>query len=285
MRYGVTMFATDQTWRIDEVALEAEARGFSSLWVPEHTHIPTSRTTPPPTGEAVLAEGYKRMFDPFVALAAAGARTSRIRLGTGIALIAQHEPIATAKAIATLDHLTDGRVDLGIGFGWNIDEMRSHGIDPARRRAQVREHVLAMRSLWTDEVAEFHGEFVDLPPSWAWPKPTQAGGPPVLLGSAPAPKAFAAIAEYCDGWLPIGGAGIRQALPALRAACDAVGRDAASLSITPFGTLFEPGKLEYYESLGIREVVLRLPAGTRDHVLPELDRLAAATGISAASTD
>jgi probable F420-dependent oxidoreductase len=285
MRYGVTMFATDQTWRIDEVALEAEARGFSSLWVPEHTHIPTSRTTPPPTGEAVLAEGYKRMFDPFVALAAAGARTSRIRLGTGIALIAQHEPIATAKAIATLDHLTDGRVDLGIGFGWNIDEMRSHGIDPARRRARVREHVLAMRSLWTDEVAEFHGEFVDLPPSWAWPKPTQAGGPPVLLGSAPAPKAFAAIAEYCDGWLPIGGAGIRQALPALRAACDAVGRDPASLSITPFGTLFEPGKLEYYESLGIREVVLRLPAGTRDHVLPELDRLAAATGISAASTD
>jgi probable F420-dependent oxidoreductase len=285
MRYGVTMFATDQTWRIDEVALEAEARGFSSLWVPEHTHIPTSRTTPPPTGEAVLAEGYKRMFDPFVALAAAGARTSRIRLGTGIALIAQHEPIATAKAIATLDHLTDGRVDLGIGFGWNIDEMESHGIDPARRRAQVREHILAMRSLWTDEVAEFHGEFVDLPPSWAWPKPTQAGGPPVLLGSAPAPKAFAAIAEYCDGWLPIGGAGIRQALPALRAACEAVGRDPASLSITPFGTLFEPGKLEYYESLGIREVVLRLPAGTRDHVLPELDRLAAATGNSAATTD
>ena len=278
MRYGVTLFATDQTWRIDEVAVEAEARGFASIWVPEHTHIPTSRRTPPPTGDAVLAEGYKRMFDPFVALAAAGARTSTIRLGTGIALIGQHEPIATAKTIATLDHLTGGRVDLGIGFGWNVDEMESHRIDPARRRELVREHVLTMRTLWTDEVAEFHGEFVDLAPSWAWPKPVQAGGPPVLLGSAPAPKAFAAIAEYCDGWLPIGGAGIREALPALHAACERVGRDPSTLSITPFGTLYEPAKLDYYESLGIDEVVLRLPAGGRDEVLPELDRLAAATG-------
>lgn len=281
MRYGVTIFATDQTWRIDEVAVEAEARGFHSLWVPEHTHIPVSRKTPPPTGDAVLAEGYKRMFDPFIALAAAGARTTHIRLGTGIALIAQHEPIATAKTVATLDHLTGGRVDLGIGFGWNVDEMESHGIDPARRRELVREHVLTMRTLWTDDVAEFHGEHVNLEPSWSWPKPTQAGGPPVLLGSAPAPKAFAAIAEYCDGWLPIGGAGIREALPALHAACEQVGRDPATLSITPFGTLYEPGKLEYYESLGIGEVVLRLPAGTRDEVLPALDRLAAATGIAA----
>ncbi len=277
MRYGVTMFATDQTWRIDEVAVEAEAHGFASLWLPEHTHIPTSRKTPPPTGDAVLAEGYKRMIDPFVALAAAGARTERIRLGTGIALIAQREPIATAKAIATLDHLTGGRVDLGIGFGWNTDEMESHGIDPARRRDRAREHVLTMRTLWSDEVAEFHGEFVDLAPSWAWPKPTQHGGPPVLLGSAPAPKAFAAIAEYCDGWLPIGGAGIREAIPALHAACEAIGRDPASLSITPFGTLYEPAKLEYYESLGIEEVVLRLPAGDRDEVLAELDRLSAVT--------
>ncbi|MFM8303058.1 MAG: TIGR03619 family F420-dependent LLM class oxidoreductase [Actinomycetota bacterium] len=278
MRYGVTMFATDRTWRVDELAVAAEDRGFSSLWLPEHTHIPTSRRTPPPTGDAELPEGYKRTLDPFVALAAAGARTERIRLGTGIALVAQHEPIATAKAVATLDYLTGGRVDLGIGFGWNIDEMESHGIDPVRRRERVREHVLAMRALWTDEVAEFHGEFVDLAPSWAWPKPTRAGGPPVLLGSAPAPRAFAAIAEYCDGWLPVGGAGIREALPALRAACEAVGRDPASLSITPFGTLYEAGKVEYYESLGIEEVVLRLPAGGRDEVLGELDRLAAEAG-------
>jgi probable F420-dependent oxidoreductase len=276
VRYGVTMFATDRTWRIDEVAVAAEARGFASLWIPEHTHIPVSRKTPPPTGDAVLAEGYKRMLDPFVALAACGARTERIRLGTGIALIAQREPIVTAKAVATLDHLTGGRVDLGIGFGWNVDEMESHGVDPARRRDVVREHVLTMRALWTDDVAEFHGDHVDLPPSWSWPQPVQGGGPPVLLGSAPAPKAFAAIADYCDGWLPIGGAGIREALPALHSACEAVDRDPATLSIIPFGTLYEPGKVDYYESLGIDHVVLRVPAAGRDDVLPELDRLATA---------
>ncbi|MFA5884328.1 MAG: LLM class F420-dependent oxidoreductase [Acidimicrobiia bacterium] len=283
MRYGVTIFATDQTWRADEVAVEAEARGFASLYIPEHTHIPTSRKTPPPTGEAELADGYKRTLDPFIALAAAGARTERIRLGTGIALIGQREPIVTAKAIATLDYLTGGRVDLGIGFGWNIDEMENHGIDPARRRELVREHVLALRALWTDDVAEFHGDFVDVAPTWSWPKPVQAGGPPVLLGSAPAPKALAAVAEYCDGWMPIGGAGIREALPTLHEACAAVDRDPASVTIVPFGTLYEPGKLEYYESIGVDEVVLRVPAGGRDVVLPELDRLAAATGISAGS--
>jgi probable F420-dependent oxidoreductase len=282
VRYGVTIFATDQTWRADEVAVEAEARGFASLYIPEHTHIPTSRTTPPPTGEAELAEGYKRTLDPFIALAAAGARTERIRLGTGIALIGQREPIVTAKAIATLDYLTGGRVDLGIGFGWNIDEMENHGIDPARRRELVREHVLALRALWTDDVAEFHGDFVDVAPSWSWPKPVQGGGPPVLLGSAPAPKALAAVAEYCDGWMPIGGAGIREALPALQEACAAVDRDPATVTIVPFGTLYEPGKLEYYESIGVDEVVLRVPAGGRDVVLPELDRLAAATGIAPA---
>ena len=283
MRYGVTIFATDQTWRADEVAVEAEARGFASLYIPEHTHIPISRTTPPPTGEAELAEGYKRTLDPFIALAAAGARTERIRLGTGIALIGQREPIVTAKAIATLDYLTGGRVDLGIGFGWNLDEMENHGIDPRRRRELVREHVLALRALWTDDVAEFHGDFVDVAPSWSWPKPVQAGGPPVLLGSAPAPRALAAVAEYCDGWMPIGGAGIREAIPALAAACEAVDRDPATVTIVPFGTLYEPGKLEYYESIGVHEVVLRVPAGGRDVVLPELDRLAAATGITPAA--
>ncbi len=281
MRYGITIFATDQVWRIDEVAVEVEARGFTSLWIPEHTHIPTSRRTPPPTGDAVLAEDYKRMLDPFVALAAAGARTSSIRLGTGISLIAQREPIVTAKAIATLDLLTGGRVELGIGFGWNVDEMEHHGIDPATRRDRTREHVGAMRALWTEEVAEYHGDHVDFSPSWCWPKPVQPGGPPVMLGSAPAPKALAAVAAWCDGWLPIGGAGIRTALPDLHAACAAVGRDPASVRIVPFGTLFEPGKLDYYSSIGIEEVVLRVPAADRDTVLAELDRLATETASTA----
>lgn len=278
MRYGLTMFATDTTWRIDDLAVAAEERGFASLYIPEHTHIPVSRRTPPPTGEAELPEGYKRTLDPFVALAAAGARTTRIRLGTGIALLAQREPIVTAKAIATLDLLTDGRIDLGIGFGWNVDEMENHGVDPTRRRERVRETVLALRALWTDDVAAYAGDQVRIAPSWSWPKPVQAGGPPVLLGSAPGPKALAAVAEYCDGWMPIGGAGIRDALPTLHAACAAVGRDPASVTIVPFGTLYEPGKLDYYAAIGITEVVLRLPAGTRDEVLPELDRLATATG-------
>ena len=274
MRFGITIFATDKSWRIDELAPEVEARGFSSLYIPEHTHIPTSRRTPPPTGDAVLAEPYKHMLDPFVALSAAAAVTERIRLGTGIALIGQREPIVTAKAIATLDHLSDGRAELGIGFGWNVDEMEHHGIDPARRRDLVREHVLAMRALWTEDEAEFHGEFVDFTPSWQWPKPVQPGGPPVLMGGAPGPKLFDAIAEYCDGWLPIGGAGVREALPALEAACARFDRDPASVRLVPFGTLYDPGKVEYYAALGIEEIVLRVPSAGADRVLPLLDRYA-----------
>jgi probable F420-dependent oxidoreductase len=274
VRFGVTIITTDLVWRIDELAPEIEARGFTSFYVPEHTHIPTSRVTPPATGEDELAEHYKRMLDPFIALAAASSVTTTLRLGTGIALVAQREPIVTAKEIATLDWLSGGRIELGIGSGWNVDEMGHHGIDPARRRDVLREHVLAMRALWTDDEAEFHGEFVDFSPSWQWPKPVQPGGPPVLMGGAPGPKLFAAIAEYCDGWLPFGGAGVREALPGIRDACERIGRDPATLRIIPFGTYYDAGKVNYYETLGIEEIVLRVPAGTRDPVLAELDRLA-----------
>jgi probable F420-dependent oxidoreductase len=274
VRFGVTIITTDLVWRIDELAPEIEARGFTSFYIPEHTHIPTSRITAPATGEDELAEHYKRMLDPFVALAAASSVTTDLRLGTGIALLAQREPIVTAKTIATLDYLSNGRVELGIGYGWNVDEMVHHGVDPARRRDLVRDHVLAMRALWTDDEAEFHGEFVDFSPSWQWPKPVQTGGPPVLMGGAPGPRLFAAIAEFCDGWLPFGGAGVRDALPGLREACERIGRDPAELRIIPFGTFYDAGKVDYYASLGIEEIVLRVPAGTRDPVLAELDRLA-----------
>ena len=274
MRFGVTIITTDLVWRVDELAPEIEARGFTSFYVPEHTHIPTSRVTPPATGEDELAEHYKRMLDPFIALAAASSVTKTLRLGTGIALIAQREPIVTAKEIATLDWLSNGRIELGIGSGWNVDEIQQHGVDPTRRRDVLREHVLAMRALWTDEEAEFHGEFVNFASSWQWPKPVQAGGPPVLMGGAPGPKLFASIAEYCDGWLPFGGAGVRDALPGLHEAFERVGRDPTSLRIIPFGTFYDAGKVDYYASLGIEEIVLRVPAGTRDPVLAELDRLA-----------
>jgi probable F420-dependent oxidoreductase len=268
------MFATDVSISVHELAREAEARGLQSLFIPEHTHIPTSRRTPPPTGDAELAEEYRRTVDPFVALAAAATVTETIRLGTGIALVAQREPIVTAKAIATLDQVSGGRFDFGIGFGWNHDEMEQHGVDPATRRALTREHVLAMKALWTEDVASYDGEIVHLAPSWSWPKPVQAGGPPILIGGSAGPKLFAHIAEYADGWIPIGGAGVRAALEDLALACERVGRDVADLRIVPFGTIPDPGKVEYYESIGVTEIVLRVPTGDADTVLPVLDSFA-----------
>ncbi|MEU8797005.1 LLM class F420-dependent oxidoreductase [Spirillospora sp. NPDC048819] len=270
MRLGITMFATDQTMEPHELAGEAEDRGFASLYVPEHTHIPVSRETAPPTGDAALPDEYARTLDPLVSLAAAAAVTERITLGTGILLPAQRDPIVTAKAVATLDRLSRGRFALGIGYGWNAEEGAAHGVPWKRRRAMVREHVLAMRALWTDEEASFHGEFVGFDASWSWPKPS--GRVPVLLGGAPGPTLFAHIAEYGDGWLPIGGAGIREALPGLRRACEEAGRP--MVPIVPFGTVPTPEKLAYYASLGIEEVVLRVPAGGRDAVLPLLDEYA-----------
>lgn len=276
MRYGVTMFITDLTIGPAALARALEDRGFASLYVPEHTHIPVSRRTPPPTGDAELAEEYKRTLDPFVALAMAAAVTERLEVGTGISLVAQRDPIVTAKEVATLDRCSGGRFVFGIGFGWNEDELADHGVTMPDRRAVVRERMLAMRALWRDEVATFEGEHVSLPPSWSWPKPTRPEGPPVLIGGAAGPKLFAHVAEYADGWIPIGGAGVRAALGDLARACEAVDRDPASLRIVPFGTLPDPGKLEYYASLGIEEVVLRLPGSTDDEAYRRLDRLAAA---------
>jgi probable F420-dependent oxidoreductase len=274
MKLGITMFATDQSIDVVALARAAEARGFASLYIPEHTHIPTSRRTPPPTGDAELPEEYKRTVDPLVALAAAASVTSTITLGTGIALIAQRDPIVTAKEVATLDRLSGGRFVLGIGFGWNVEEMADHGVDYRRRRAIVREKMLAMQALWSQERAAFAGEFVRFEESWSWPKPVQQPRPPVLIGGAPGPTLFAHIAEYADGWIPIGGAGVRQALPDLHRAAAAAGRDPAALRVVPFGTIPDAGKLDYYAALGITEVVLRLPSAPADRVLPVLDRYA-----------
>jgi probable F420-dependent oxidoreductase len=271
---GVTIFATDRSMGLVELAREAEARGFHSLYVPEHTHIPTSRRTPPPTGDAVLPEEYRRTLDPTVALAAAAAVTSRIRLGTGVALVAQHDPLVLAKALATLDLVSGGRLVLGVGYGWNREEMESHGVVYARRREVVREKMLAMQALWSQEVAEFRGEHVRFEPSWQWPKPVQQPRPTVLIGGAPGPKLFAHVAEWADGWLPIGGAGIRAALPELRAAFAARGRDPALLHVVPMGVVPDEAKLEHYASIGVTEAVLRLPSAPRDAVLPLLDAYA-----------
>lgn len=271
MHVGVTMFATDRTMPVADLAVAAEERGFHSLYVPEHTHIPVSRETPPPTGGDVLDEGYTRTLSPWVVLATAAAGTSRIRLGTGVALVAEHDPIALAKDIATLDLVSGGRAVLGVGFGWNREELADHGVDYATRRDVVREHVLTMQALWRDEVASFTGTHVRLSPSWSWPKPVQQPRVRTLLGGAPGPKLFAHIAEWADGWMPIGGAGLSSALPDLRRALEEAGRDPSALHVVPFGTVPDDGKLDHYRTLGVTEVVLRLPAAPADQVLPVLD--------------
>ncbi len=270
MRHGITIFATDQTMDTATLAREVEDRGFDSLYLPEHTHIPISRLTPPPTGDAELPDEYRRTLDPFVALASAAAVTEHIRLGTGIALPAQREPIVTAKAVATLDHLSGGRAVLGVGFGWNQDELADHGVSMADRRDVAREVVLTMQALWTQEVASFDGTHIHLSPSWAWPKPVH-GHLPVLLGGSPGPKLFAHIAEYGDGWMPVGGAGLSTAIPELRRVVSEAGRDPATLEIVPFGSIPDPGKLEHFASIGVTECIFRVPSTTADVVLPILD--------------
>ena len=274
MDLGLTLFLTDTSITPIELAREAEDRGYSSLWVPEHTHIPTSRRTPAPMGEPIAYE-YLHSLDPFVAMAQIAAVTTTLRVGTGIALLAERDPIVTAKEVATLDHLSDGRLHLGIGYGWNIEELENHGGSKATRRAVVRERVLAMQALWGDERASFHGEHVQMEEAWAWPKPRQQvrgrTGVPVLVGGAPGPILFEHIAEFGDGWIPVGGAGVASAIEDLHAAARKVGRDPAELTVVPFGTLPDQGKLDHYESLGITETVLRLPAAGRDEVLRALD--------------
>lgn len=276
MRYGVTIFPTDVSIDMTELARACEDRGLDSIWVPEHTHIPTSRRTPwpvDPSGHTAIQERYKRSLDPLVALTAAAALTDRVRLGTGILLAAQRDPIVTAKALASLDHLSAGRLTVGIGFGWNEDEMNHHGVDYKRRRDQGREHVLAMRRLWEDDEAEFHGEFVDFSPSWTWPKPVQQPLP-ILLGGAAGPTLFHHIAEYAEGWIPIGGRGLREALPRLQEAVADAGRDPKELEVVPVGVIPDQGKLDHYEALGCTEVAFELPSAPAEKVLPVLDRYA-----------
>jgi probable F420-dependent oxidoreductase len=276
MQIGVTLFQTDQGPPPAVVAHAAEERGFASYFVPEHTHIPISRATPwPMNPDTDLPESYSRTLDPYVGLATAAAVTSRIRLGTGVALVAEHDPIALAKTIATLDVLSGGRFTWGIGFGWNKEEMADHGVAFTERRDIVREYVEAATALWRDEdVASYDGKYAHVSPSWVWPKPVQQPRPPVLLGGAAGPKLFAAIAEWADGWLPIGGSGLRAALPQLQEAWTAAGRDGTP-TVMPYGVLPEPGKLAYYADLGITDVVVNLDEGDEATVLRSLDRNAA----------
>ncbi len=268
MKIGLTMFATDKAINPVELAVEAEARGFASLWLPEHTHIPASRATPFPGG-IDLPERYYRSMDTPTVLAACASVTKTIELGAGIWLAAQHEPIAAAKAWATLDVLSNGRARFGIGYGWNVEEMNHHNVEYKTRRAQSREHVLAMKALWADEKASYSGDFVNFSESFSWPKPVN-GDIPTYIGGGAGPKMFGHVAEYGDGWIPIGGAGIRQALPDLHEAWAAAGRDGTP-EVIPFGTMPNAGKMEMYAELGCAEVVLNVEPHDRDSVLAQLD--------------
>ena len=271
MKIGITIQSTDKAMHPVEVARESEARGFHSLYVPEHTHIPTSRRTPAPTGTDVLPEEYLRSPDPYIALAAAASVTQSILLGTGIGLPAQHDPITFAKQISTLDWVSRGRFVFGIGYGWNHEEMENHGIVVRHRRARVRETMLAMQALWANDVASFEGEFVRFEASWQWPKPIQQPRPRILIGGAAGPTLFSHIAEYADGWMPFGGAGMSAELDKLRSVFAERGRDLDELQIVPMGVFPSDGKLTYFERMGVTETVLRIPAASRDEVLPVLD--------------
>ncbi|MDQ3385356.1 MAG: LLM class F420-dependent oxidoreductase [Actinomycetota bacterium] len=278
MDIGVMLFPTDRSIGPVELARAVEERGLHSLYFPEHTHIPVIRRTPYPAG-GELPEEYKRTHDPFLALTAAAVATERIQLGTGVCLVAQRDPIVTAKAVASLDVLSGGRFVFGIGVGWNEDEMGHHGVDPRRRRAVAREHVLAMKALWTQEEASFEGEHVHLEPSWSWPKPVQRPHPPILLGGAGGPVTFRHVVEYCDGFMPIGGRGVvRDRITELRQVALEAGRDPDALLLKVFGVRPKPDTLQDYADAGVGEVIVGLPSAEADVVLPLLDRCAGLVG-------
>jgi probable F420-dependent oxidoreductase len=278
MRIAVTIFLTDETITPVRLARELEQRGFAGLYLPEHTHIPVERTTPYPAGGDLPRE-YGRTLDPFVALGQAAAVTERLGLGTGITLVAQHDPIDLAKQIATLDHLSGGRFTLGLGFGWNVEEADDHGVRWLTRRELVRDRMALMRALWSEEPTAHQGEFGSVRASFAHPKPVQAPrgpvtGPRTLVGGAAGPKLFAHIAEYADGWLPIGGRGLTESVPRLRETWTEAGRDPSALQIVPYAVTPTPGKLTHYADLGIEEVVIQLPPAEETEVLHKLDEYA-----------
>jgi probable F420-dependent oxidoreductase len=273
MRYSVTIVPTDQSIRIADFARAVEERGFDGLWVPDHTHVPTSRASPYPLG-GDLPERYKRNLEPLVALGMAAAVTSMIRLGTGVLLPALRDPIVMAKALATLDQQSGGRVVAGVGFGWNLEEIADHGVDPAARRGRMREHILAMRALWEREVASFEGRHVSFPESWSWPKPTQSPLP-VLIGGAPTRLVFEHVVDYAQGWVAMGGHGLAEAVARLRGRAAAAGRDPDGLQIVSFTSaqLSHP-KIDALERAGATEIAFEVPSRTSAHVLACLDRMA-----------
>lgn len=278
--FGIAMFPTDYAVPPGELARAVEERGFESLFFPEHTHIPASRQTLFPGG-GDLPQEYWHTHDPFVALAAAAAATTRIKLATGVCLIAQRDPIVTAKQAASLDQISNGRFILGVGAGWNVEELANHGTAFKDRWEVTRERVLAMREIWTNEEAEFHGKFVKFDRIWSYPKPVQLGGPPILLGANATKWAYARIVDYCDGWMPLTGRyDLRTALIDLRDTAARAGRSMDTIDLTAyqFRPLDDPehGTAQARDliGLGFSRLVFGLPPAPSDIVLPLLDQYA-----------
>jgi len=269
MDIGVYFFSTAYSIGIEELARELEQRGFESMLIPEHTHIPVSRKTPWPGG-GDLPKEYYHTYDPFVALSFAAAATKSLKLGTGICLLPQRDPIVTAKSVASLDQLSGGRVIFGVGGGWNVDEMENHGAEYSSRFKLLRENILAMKQLWVEEQAEFHGEFVDFDPAFCWPKPTQNPHPPIILGGE-TDYTLRRVVEFCDGWLPRPRADIEDGMERLRRIADEGNRNLDSISVTVFGAPPKPDKLARYSEIGIDRALLQIPTEDRDTCLRVLD--------------
>ena len=277
LKFGVSMFFTDYAIAPRDLGIALEQRGFESVWAPEHSHIPLSRKTPFPAG-GDLPKKYYDAMDPFVALTAAAAATKSLMIGTGVCLVQQRDPIQTAKLVASIDQVSRGRFLFGIGNGWNQDEMENHGTDFSTRHKRARENIEAMKAIWTQSKAEYHGDLVNFDPIMAWPKPVQKPHPPILVGGAFPYSARRAI-RYGDGWLPQAARRgsyrqIGDMIPEFRAMAEAAGRDPKSIAITVWHSRKDADLLKRYEDLGVERVVFPLESDTAEAVMPTLDSIA-----------
>ena len=277
LAFGASMFFTDYSMAPGELGVALEQRGFESVWAPEHSHIPLSRKTPTPAG-GELAKKYYDTMDPFVTLTVAAMATRTLKVGTGVCLVAQRDPIQTAKLVASIDQVSGGRFLFGIGNGWNQDEMENHGTVFATRHKLVRERIEAMKAIWTQTKPEYHGEFVNFDPMMTWPKPVQKPHPPIIIGGA-YPYAARRAVRYGDGWIPLAGRATQYGdvfdyVPKFREMLKEAGRDPATFPISLFGSTEDPDTLKRYRDLGVVRVVISLPPAKADVVLPVLDKWA-----------
>jgi probable F420-dependent oxidoreductase len=268
MDLGLAIFATDESVTPAWLATRAEALGFESVFFPEHTHIPASRATPYPAGGELPRE-YSRLLDPFVAATHAAAATETIRIGLGIILVPQHEPIACAKAAASVDHLSGGRLLFGVGAGWNLEEMRNHGVEPSGRFGQMREHVEAMQAIWRDDEASYAGRHVQFERIWSWPKPVQRPGPPILVGGNGA-KVLDRVLAYGDQWMP----NVVRGDDVLLARIEELrGRADRPVGVTVNAAPSKPERLERYAEAGVERCVFYVPSAGADAVEAKIERV------------